>query len=116
VDVKEQRSEIKGQRSKNVSEILYVQILEAKPNKMFTEEQRAAVRFLRFNRAVPCTECGKRRKVMWTMLCEFRAYDFNAPGLVLPKPKKVHKPMDEVCGDHPLAPAWPEEEKEMNDE
>lgn len=42
-------------------ELLQVQILEAKPNKMFTEAERRAVRFLRFNRTVQCAECGRRR-------------------------------------------------------
>jgi hypothetical protein len=94
-------------------EILVVQILEAKPNPMFTEEQRAAVRFLRFNQTVPCAECGHRRKVMWTMLCEFYAHSLSAPpGLpVLGKGKK-HAPLTPVCGDHPLGPAWPEDEAE----
>ena len=91
-------------------EILCVQILEAKPNPMFTEEQRASVRFLRFNQTVPCAECGHRRKVMWTMLCEFYAYNFNEPGLVMPKPEKKHPPLAPVCGDHPLEPAWPDDE------
>ena len=89
--------------------ILAVEILEARPNPMFTEEQRAAVRFLRFNRKVRCVECGKRGTLIWTMLCEFRAYDFNAPGIVMPEPKKKYAPLTAVCGDHPLAPAWPDE-------
>ena len=91
-----------GQRG-GEAQILQVQILEAKPNKLFSEAQRAAVRFLRFNRSVPCTECGKRRRVMWTMLCEFYAYDFNTPGFTLVKPDKKHPPLDAVCGAHPLA-------------
>jgi hypothetical protein len=96
--------------------LLQVQILEARPNRMFTEEQRRAIRFLRFNRTVVCTECGKRRKVMWTMLCEFYAHSMGLEfGLM--KSMKIHKPMDEVCGDHLLAPAWPEEkEGEKTDE
>jgi hypothetical protein len=43
------------------------------------------------------------------MLCEFYAYDFNAPGPVMLKPEKKHAPLTAVCGDHPLAPAWPKE-------
>ena len=103
-----------GTRGKGLAkkrEILFVQILEAKPNPMFTEEQRAAVRFLRFNQTVPCAECGKRRKVMWTMLCEFHAHSLSGPGLYLPKTTaKKHAPLTPVCGDHPLGPAWPEDE------
>ena len=96
-------------------EILHVEILEAKPNQMFAEAQRQAIRFLRFNRSVPCTECGKRRRVMWTMLCEFYAYDFNTPGFTLVKPDKKHPPLDAVCGAHPLAPAWPSATEEQVD-
>jgi hypothetical protein len=54
---------VKKEDDKRVG-ILAVEILEAKPNSMFTEEQRATVRFLRFNRRVRCAECGKRLKVM----------------------------------------------------
>ncbi len=86
--------------------LLQVQILEAKPNVLFTEEQRRAVRFLHFNRTVPCTECGKRRRSMWTMLYEFYAHSMGQVGIR--KSPKKHKPLDEVCGDHLLAPAWPE--------
>jgi hypothetical protein len=99
---------VKKEDDKRVG-ILAVEILEAKPNSMFTEEQRATVRFLRFNRRVRCAECGKRLKVMWTMVCEFYAYDFNAPGPVMLEPEKKHAPLTAVCGDHPLAPAWPKE-------
>ncbi len=98
---------------KKKPELLVVEVLEAKPNALFTEQQRAAVRFLRFNQSVPCAECGKRRKVMWTMLCSFYAYDFNAPGLMLElqTPAHSHLPLAPVCGDHPLSPAWPAEER-----
>jgi hypothetical protein len=96
--------------------ILAVEILEAKPNPMFTEEQRAAIRFLRYNRTVPCAECGKRRKGMWTMLCAFRAYDFYASVVVLQTPEKTHAPLTPVCSDHPLGPAWPKGEKEQEED
>jgi hypothetical protein len=112
--VKKQGLGTRGKGLAKKREILVVQILEAKPNPMFTEEARVAVRFLRFNQAVPCAECGKRRKVMWTMLCEFYAHSLSAPGLpVLGKGKK-HAPLTPVCGDHPLGPAWPEDEAETN--
>jgi hypothetical protein len=85
--------------------ILEVQILEAKSNPMFTEELRGVVRFLWFNQTIPCEECGKRRKVMWTMLCDFYAHSLNAPGSGLLETGKKHAPLTAVCGDHPLAPA-----------
>ena len=92
---------------KREKKILVVEILEAKPNPMFSEEQRAAVRFLRFNQTVACRECGKRRKVMWTMLCEFYVHSMGQYSVT--ESGKKHKPLDEVCGDHLLAPAWPDD-------
>ena len=112
--MKKQGLETRGKGLAKKREILFVQILEAKPNPMFTEEQRAAVRFLRFNQTVPCAECGKKRKVMWTMLCEFYAHTLSTPLPVLPKPAKKHAPLTPVCDDHPLGPAWPEDEAETN--
>lgn len=88
-------------------ELLCVEVLEAKPNSLFSEVERSWIRFLRYNRSVACTECGKRRRVMWTMLCEFYAYDMNAHGFALVTPEKKHPPLEPVCGEHPLAPAWP---------
>lgn len=109
--MKQQGPGIRGQGSGKKPGILVVEILEAKPNPLFTEEQRAGIRFLRFNQWIPCKECGKRRKVMWTMLCEFYAYDMSAHQFELRKPDKIHPPLDAVCGDHPLAPAWPEKKQ-----
>lgn len=82
--------------------LLQVQVLEAKPNKMFTEDVRQTVRFLRYNQSVVCAECGKKRKVMWTLLCEFEAH--NLGDFALKQSGKVHAPLTPVCGDHPLSP------------
>jgi hypothetical protein len=87
-------------------ELLFVQIYEAKPNPMFSEEQRATVRFLSYNRAVPCSECGKKSRGHWTALYEFLAHTM-AP-LVPIKSGLVHPPLAPVCRNHLLAPAWPE--------
>lgn len=102
-------SKTKVKQTASDSKILVVQILEAKPNAMFAEEQRAAIRFLRFNQWVRCQECGRRKKVMWTMVCEFYAHSMGQ--LTVEKSMKIHKPLDEVCQDHLLAPAWPEEKE-----
>ncbi len=69
------------------------------------------VRFLCFNRSVPCRECGKRKRTMWTMLCEFYAYTMEGPGLTRATPEKKHPPLAAVCDDHLLGPAWPADEK-----
>jgi len=86
-------------KTKN-TRLLVVEILEAKPNKMFTEDQQRAVRFLRYNRWIACAECGKKRKVMWTLLCEFVAH--NMGPFTLRQSGKVHAPLTPVCGEHPL--------------
>ena len=80
-----------------------VEILETKPNKMFSEEQRAWVWFLRYSRAVPCAECGKKRKVQWTMLFEFQCMKLESFASEMSANR--HMPLTPVCGDHPIGPA-----------
>jgi hypothetical protein len=89
---------------------LVVEVLETKENPLCTEEQRRIVRFLRYNRFVPCAECGKKVRIHLTMLCEFLAMNKNSI-LVAKFTGKVHPPLTPVCGDHPLAIAWPEPAK-----
>lgn len=101
-------------KAKKPPEILWVQICEAKPNKMFTEAQRASVRFLRFNRHVTCAACGKKVRVPWPMLCEFRAtYDMDARprSFTLEDYPQTFPPLTPVCGSHCMHPAWPDEKK-----
>jgi hypothetical protein len=90
-----------------MSDLLEVHIREAQPNKLFTEQQRAGIRFLQYNRSVACAECGKKRKVLWTCLYEFLAHDMGQ--FTLRRSGLVHPPLEGVCGDHLLAPALPEE-------
>jgi hypothetical protein len=101
---------------------LLVGLYEAKPNKMFTEEQRATVRFLRYNQAVPCAECGRRSKTHWTVLYSFEAQSL---GMLIPKRSgRVHMPLAPVCRAHILAlatwappprPARPRKPKQMSE-
>ena len=84
-----------------------VDILEARPNPLFTEQQRALVRFLRFYELgkparVACAHCGKKKTILWTQLCSFRVADDI--GLVLAKGEKVYPPLTAVCQAHILAP------------
>jgi hypothetical protein len=95
-------------------ELLFVQIFEAKPNPMFTEEQRATVRFLHYNKPVPCSECGKRKRQHWTFIVEFLAHSMGT--LVLAKSGLVHPPLAPVCRNHLLAPAWPERDSGNQEE
>jgi hypothetical protein len=81
---------------------LWVSIREAKPNKMFTEQQTAAVRFLVYNKPVVCAECGKKTKKMWTMLCQFEAP--TMANIALAESGKIYMPLAPVCFDHPLQP------------
>lgn len=88
------------------ADFLWVDIVEAKRNKLFTEEQRQSVRFLRYNRSIRCAECGKRRRVMWTMLCTFLAS--SPAGFTMARGTKRHLPLTPVCGAHPIGPALEE--------
>jgi len=92
---------------KKKQKLLCVTICEAKPNKLFTEEQRRSIRFLRYNEKIECAECGKKRKTMWTMLCQFKAVNFETDTLT---EGQSHLPLTPVCDEHPLHPDWPKSE------
>jgi hypothetical protein len=89
-----------------------VVLLEAKSNPLFTEEQRALVRFLRYYESgkpvkMPCAHCGKKKSVLWTQLCSFKVADFSKPaGMLLdPGPNaKVFPPLTGVCQTHLMVP------------
>jgi len=83
-------------------QILQVRICEAKPNKMFTELQTSLIRFLIYNQAIKCARCGKKKKRMWTMLCQFRAQNFG--NLLLDDGGMSFAPLTPVCDDHPVGP------------
>lgn len=91
---------------KKPEKILCADIREAKPNKMFSEAQRRSIRFLLYNRAIPCAACGKKRRNMWTMLCQFKAGDLNGSFTVLKDFPQSFAPLTPVCV-HPLHPDWP---------
>lgn len=96
--------------------LLWVEILDAKPNPMFAEWQTRSIRFLRFNRWIPCVACGKKVKIHWTMLCDFKAADMSRPAFTLQYYDKIFAPLTPVCSDHPLAPALPEPETKTQKE
>lgn len=99
-------------RVKQWNELLKVEILDAKPNPMFSEAQRKLVRFLRFSRSVRCAQCGKKLRIHWTMLCQFIpqvGFGKNDKPTFALQPGKSLAPLTPVCGDHPLAIAWPDE-------
>jgi hypothetical protein len=80
---------------------LCVQLLEARPNKMFTEEHRQLVRFLRYSESMKCAECGRKKRTLWTMLCSFQALDM---AMIVPKRSgNIHPPLTPVCQTHLLA-------------
>jgi len=90
------------------NDVLQVQMFEAKPNPMFSEDQRGTVRFLHYSRPVECAECGRRSKYHWTSLISFKAMDMsgNTPGFTLrSSTDKVHPPLTPVCTAHPMAAA-----------
>jgi len=88
-------------KRKRKDQPLWVEILEAKPNPLFTEDQRRAVRFLRYSRTVPCAECGKKVRIHWTLLVEFQCMDPNS-FVIAQRSSKRHMPLTPVCKDHPL--------------
>jgi hypothetical protein len=87
-------------------ELLCVSIREAKTNELFTEEQRRSVRFLIYNQRIPCAECGKKAKSMWTLLCQFKALNFNSDSLK--ESDRSHLPLTPVCKNHSLKPDFKE--------
>lgn len=88
-----------------MTEPLQVVLFEAKPDPMVPHAHTAAVRFLRYNQAVPCAECGKRSRYHWTVLYSFTATSLGMGANTLQESGKVHLPLTPVCRDHPLAPA-----------
>jgi DNA-directed RNA polymerase subunit N (RpoN/RPB10) len=82
--------------------LLCVDIREAKANKMFSEEQRQLVRFLIYNRPIPCAACGRKTRSQWTHLTEFTAVDFEHSYGVARDFPKVFAPLTPVCCNHPL--------------
>lgn len=94
-------------RLKLLQALLRVDICEAKPNPLFTESQRQAVRFLRYNKFIRCAACGKKAKVHWTMLLEFKAADMSGKGprFSMRYYPQTFPPLTPVCSDHPLSPA-----------
>ena len=80
-----------------------IDFLPAKPNPLFTEQQRRATSFIRYSKPVPCAECGRRRKLMWTQRWSFRVMEMSF--VVLQPSAKVHLPGTPVCTSHILAPA-----------
>ncbi len=81
---------------------LCIDIREAKPNKLFTEEQRRWLRFLVYNKKIKCARCNRKVKVMWTMLCEFYAMEMGIHSMS--QGEKLG-PLTPVCEEHPLKPA-----------
>lgn len=82
-----------------------VQILNPKPNKMFPDWMSQRVRFMRFQKYVPCTHCGKRSRLHWTMLMTFQVAEPRQFTLV--NSERVFMPMVPVCTSHLLDPCMP---------
>lgn len=81
-----------------------VEVFEARPNKLFTEEMRQLIRFLRFSEAVLCAECGTKRKTHWTMTVPFKAHTWPKNSFALQESGTIHQPGNQVCRQHLLAP------------
>lgn len=94
--------------------LLYmIDILEAKPNKMFTEQQRALVRFVRsYGQSMTCAHCGKKKRTLWTMLTPFRAVDLS--GIVAVKGEELLAPLTLVCTEHLMQPEFVKSARKRN--
>lgn len=79
-----------------------VRYYEAKPNPLFTETQRAMIRFARYVSPTPCPFCGKLTRKHWTMLVPFGAVDVEKSFLVAEPSKETFSAGTPVCEDHPL--------------
>jgi hypothetical protein len=84
-----------------------VELIEARPNKLFTEAQRSLVRFLRYYEIgkpakAPCAHCGKKKTILWTQLCSFRVAE--PLGFAMKKSEKLYPPLTPVCRTHIMAP------------
>ncbi len=79
-----------------------VRFVEAMPNKMFTPQLTALIRFVLAGAPIACAECGKLTRKLWTMLAPFHATNMLSFTL---KRGIEREPLVLVCADHPLAPA-----------
>lgn len=74
---------------------------EAKENPMFSEAQRACVRFVEYKEIVPCVLCGKRTKYHWTCVVRFKAANLNDHCFILKLSENWFPAGAPVCRDHP---------------
>jgi len=97
--------------------LLSVELLEARPNPLFSDDQRALVRFMRYHELgkplkVACAHCGKRKTILWTQLCSFRIAEPFA--MILKKGETVYPPLTPVCQTHIMAPEMAEVDEAGN--
>lgn len=96
-----------------------VKLLEAKPNKLFTEIQRASVRFMHFTQPVKCAYCGCKGRYKWTSLKFFHIaeiFEMKVGGKVMDRGpfgknrtgRELFPPLTPVCQKHIMAPNKPE--------
>lgn len=69
---------------------------------MFSEVQRASIRFVTYQEKVPCAICGKQKKKHWTGVVRFKACDLSGMVFVVKMPRKWLAAGKPVCTDHPL--------------
>ena len=84
---------------------------EVKENPMFPPEVSMLTRFMRPERALKCTICGKKRKRLWTMLVPFKGHTMHQ---FTTTPSDELEALSPVCEDHPIAPVFIELAKSLN--
>jgi hypothetical protein len=77
---------------------------EAADNPMFSQVQRACVRFVQYKESVPCVLCGRRSKYHWTCVVRFKAANINDHAFALKLSKNWFVAGAPVCRDHPTQP------------
>lgn len=74
------------------------------PNPMFSEVQRACIRFVRYKEKVPCALCGKQSKKHWTGVVRFKSANLDDNHFEVKLRRNWFKAGQPVCEDHPLQP------------
>jgi hypothetical protein len=94
---------------------LVVDVIAPKPNPLFTPEHTALVKFLRYSgEKVKCAHCGRRKSILWTMLCSFKVADMKKNSFVLKREPTVYPPLTGVCQTHMMAAEMEEVDEQGN--
>jgi len=80
-----------------------IKYYEAKDNQLFPPEITMLIRFLRPEKAIKCAVCGKKRKLLWTMLVPFKGQIMLQFSM---EPSDELAALTPICDDHPITPMF----------